>query len=119
VPSLILQPLVENAIKYAVTPNEDGADIIVTAHLVGQNVQIIVSDSGPGLHPTCAEATVSTGVGLPNIRERLAQAYGPHHRFDTREAAGGGFTVTLEVPFRPVESTAVEPGAEPKVTQSA
>jgi two-component system, LytTR family, sensor kinase len=118
VPSLILQPIVENAIKYAVTPNEDGADIIVTAHLTGQNVQITVSDTGPGLHPAGPLTTVSTGVGIPNIRERLAQAYGPQHRFDAREAVGGGYTVMIEVPFLMVDA-AMEPDGENKVIVTA
>jgi two-component system, LytTR family, sensor kinase len=113
VPSLILQPLIENAIKYAVTPNEDGADIVLTAHLAGQNVQITVSDTGPGLHPHNPLTTVSTGVGIPNIRERLVQAYGPQHRFDARAAAGGGYTVTIEVPYRALEPL-VEPDDENK-----
>src|SRR3954470_24349156 len=49
-PSLLLQPLVENAIKYAVTPKEEGAEIAVVARLNGDRVQIAVSDTGPGLH---------------------------------------------------------------------
>jgi sensor histidine kinase YesM len=117
-PSLILQPVVENAIKYAVTPNEDGADIVVTAHLVGQNVRIVVSDSGPGLHPGSGSSTVSTGVGLSNIRERLVQAFGGRHRFETRVAAGGGYTVTIEIPFQP-DAPASVTADEAKVPQSA
>jgi sensor histidine kinase YesM len=98
-PSLLLQPVIENAIKYAVTPSEEGADIVLTAHLVGQNVRIVVSDSGGGLNPDMSVPTTSTGVGLANIRDRLAQAYGEQHRFETRQAPNGGFTVTIELPF--------------------
>ncbi len=98
-PSLLLQPIIENAIKYAVTPSEEGADIVLTAHLVGQIVRITVSDSGGGLNPDMSVTTVSTGVGLANIRDRLRQAYGDRHRFETRSAPGGGFTVTIEIPF--------------------
>ena len=98
-PSLLLQPVIENAIKYAVTPSEDGADIVLTAHLVGQNVRIVVSDSGGGLNPDMSVPTTSTGVGLANIRDRLTQAYGEQHRFETRQAPNGGFTVTIELPF--------------------
>ncbi len=98
-PSLLLQPLIENAIKYAVTPSEEGADIVLTAHLVGQNVRITVSDSGGGLNPDMSVTTISTGVGLANIRDRLAQAYGERHRFEARNAPGGGFTVTIDLPF--------------------
>jgi sensor histidine kinase YesM len=97
-PSLLLQPLVENAIKYAVTPSETGADIAVSAHLVGQNVRIVVSDSGIGLQGSEGSSTTSTGVGLANIRDRLVQAYGGRQRFDARPTADGGFIVTIEIP---------------------
>ena len=99
-PSLLLQPLVENAIKYAVTPQEDGADIAVTVRLAGERVQIAVSDSGPGLRDGQIQPSLSTGVGLTNIRDRLAQAYGPDHRFDTRSTPAGGFSVEIEIPFQ-------------------
>ena len=99
-PSLLLQPLVENAIKYAVTPKEEGAEIAVVARLAGDRVQIAVSDTGPGLHEMKARPSLSTGVGLANIKERLAQAYGPDHRFETRSIPGGGFGVEIEIPFQ-------------------
>jgi signal transduction histidine kinase len=99
-PSLLLQPLVENAIKYAVTPQEEGADITLTARLAGERVQIAVSDTGPGLIESKPRPTLSTGVGLANIRERLAQAFGPDHRFDTRSNPGKGFSVEIEIPFQ-------------------
>lgn len=105
-PSLLLQPLIENAIKYAVTPQEEGADITISAQLAGQNVRITVSDTGSGLSgettdPTTGFATESTGVGLANIRDRLAQAFGDQHRFDVQTGAEGGFTVVIEFPFQP------------------
>jgi LytS/YehU family sensor histidine kinase len=99
-PSLLLQPLVENAIKYAVTPKEEGAEIAVVARLNGDRVQIAVSDTGPGLNEMKARPSLSTGVGLANIKERLAQAYGPDHRFETRSIPGGGFGVEIEFPFQ-------------------
>ena len=99
-PSLLLQPLVENAIKYAVTPQEEGADITVSARLAGERVQIAVSDTGPGLIEAKPRPTLSTGVGLANIRERLAQAFGPDHRFETRSDPGKGFSVEIEIPFQ-------------------
>ena len=98
-PSMLLQPLVENAIKYAVTPLEEGAEIHVVAQLIGDRVQIVVSDTGPGLSGTKPHASLSTGVGLANIRDRLAQAYGPDHRFETGLTSGGGFRVEIEIPF--------------------
>ena len=99
-PSLLLQPLVENAIKYAVTPSEEGAEIAVSARLVGERVRITVSDTGPGLIENKLGPSLSTGVGLANIRDRLAQAYGTDHRFDTRSTPGGGFAVEIEIPYQ-------------------
>jgi sensor histidine kinase YesM len=109
-PSLLLQPLVENSIKYAVTPQESGAEITIATQLVGPNLRITVSDTGPGLQ---SEATdnrmsgvsfdggdpVSTGVGLTNTRDRLVQAYGDQHRFEIIDPPDGGFAVQIEIPF--------------------
>ena len=97
-PSLLLQPLIENAIKYAVTPSEDGADIWITAHREGQAVRIEVADNGDGENAGLT-ASPSTGVGLANIRDRLAQAYGAAHGFTTKKNERGGFSVIIEIPF--------------------
>jgi sensor histidine kinase YesM len=97
-PSLLLQPLIENAIKYAVTPSESGADIWITASRQGDGVRIEVADNGDGGNADMA-ATQSTGVGLANIRERLAQAYGSAHGFTTRKNEQGGFSVVVEIPY--------------------
>lgn len=110
IPSFLLQPLVENAVKYAVSPQEEGARISLSAQLVGPRVRLTVSDTGPGLRARPARATVSaamkgagntvsTGVGLANIRDRLAQAYGGEHLFDIRTPPEGGFTVVIEIPY--------------------
>ena len=97
-PSLLLQPLIENAIKYAVTPAENGADIWITAGREGQAVRLEVADNGNGDGAQIA-ASPSTGVGLANIRDRLSQAYGGAHRFETRQNDRGGFSVILEIPY--------------------
>ena len=124
-PSLLLQPLVENAIKYAVSPQESGAEITITAQLVGPMLRITVSDTGPGLQNYAADnrlsgvtfdggEPVSTGVGLANIRDRLAQAYGDSHRFEILDPPDGGFTVLIEIPFERREMIAPE-GAFPRL----
>jgi two-component system, LytTR family, sensor kinase len=97
-PSLLLQPLIENAIKYAVTPAENGADIWMTARREGEAVRLEVADNGNGEGAEIA-ASPSTGVGLANIRDRLSQAYGAGHRFDTRKNDKGGFSVIVEIPY--------------------
>jgi two-component system, LytTR family, sensor kinase len=100
VPSLLLQPLVENAIKYAVTPQEEGADISIIAQRAGDRLRIIVSDTGPGLQAGAQDPKLSTGVGMVNTRERLIQAYGEEHRFDHYARSGGGFEVVIEFPYQ-------------------
>jgi len=102
-PSLLLQPLIENAIKYAVTPSENGADIWILATREGQAVRIEVADNGSGEGSDFA-ASPSTGVGLANIRDRLSQAYGGAHRFETRNNERGGFSVILEIPYETGET---------------
>ena len=109
-PSLLLQPLVENSIKYAVAPQEAGAEITISTQLVGPNLRIIVSDTGPGLQSEVTDnrlsgvtfdggEPVSTGVGLANTRDRLAQAYGDQHRFEIIDTPDGGFAVQIEILF--------------------
>src|SRR5437870_2039991 len=97
-PSLLLQPLIENAIKYAVTPSEHGADIWLTAKREAHAVRIEVADNGNGDGAECA-ISPSTGVGLANIRDRLSQAYGAAHRFETKQNDKGGFSVIVEIPY--------------------
>ncbi|HEX6604380.1 MAG TPA: histidine kinase [Sphingomicrobium sp.] len=98
-PSLLLQPLIENAIKYAVTPSENGADIWITAAREAQAVRIEVADNGGDEGSAELASSPSTGVGLANIRDRLTQAYGASHRFETRKNERGGFSVILEIPY--------------------
>jgi signal transduction histidine kinase len=108
-PSLLLQPLVENAVKYAVTPQEEGADILVSAAANGGRLIIQVADSGPGLDgPRPGPSHEGTGVGLENIRERLAQAYGADHRFElaparlpeaVRGQGGPGLKIVIDLPL--------------------
>jgi len=97
-PSLLLQPLIENAIKYAVTPSETGADIWIGASRDGSGVRIEVADNGSQAHEALV-ATQSTGVGLANTRDRLAQAYGEAHGFTTRTNEHGGFSVIVDIPL--------------------
>ena len=103
-PSLLLQPLIENAIKYAVTPREEGADIWLTARRVGSKVLIEVADNGAGGDGAAIAASPSTGVGLANIRDRLGQAYGDDHRFEARSNEHGGFSVIVEIPYETGDS---------------
>ncbi|WP_126173249.1 sensor histidine kinase [Altericroceibacterium xinjiangense] len=120
IPSLLLQPLVENAIKYAVSPQEEGARISILAQAIGPHLRVTVSDTGPGAQAGrpgegaqsyLGTQAVSTGVGLANIRNRLQQAYGEDHRFEIRTPPEGGFTVIVEIPLEEAEKD--EPFSKP------
>jgi two-component system, LytTR family, sensor kinase len=103
VPSLILQPLIENAIKYAVSRREEGGTIEVEARHVGANLEIAVRDDGPG----CADFEQRQnghGVGLTNTRERLRVLYGENHVFAVSNRAPTGLEVRLRLPFEAAES---------------
>jgi two-component system, LytTR family, sensor kinase len=80
VPSLLLQPLIENAVKYAVSPSEQGGSIRVEGRLRGVMLELAVADDGPGLNTGSAPGA-GRGVGLRNTRERLAVLYEDKHRF--------------------------------------
>jgi signal transduction histidine kinase len=102
-PSLLLQPIVENAIKYAVTPSEDGADILIDARRIADRLVLTVADTGPGLSgtaPPVEPALPSTQVGIANIRERLIQAYGDDHRFELAENSPQGLIVLIDIPYQ-------------------
>ena len=125
VPSMLLQPLVENAIKYGVTPQEEGATISLVAQVVGPRLRVTISDTGPGVRKGGSEGLdnaldghgnryTSTGVGLANIRDRLAQAYGEEHRFEIRSPESGGFTVMIELPYETAKEP--QPAATPADT---
>jgi two-component system LytT family sensor kinase len=88
VPSLLLQPLIENAVKYAVSPSEEGGTIRVEGRARGVMLELAVADDGPGLN-TGAAPGAGRGVGLRNIRERLAVLYEDRHRFATLDNKPG------------------------------
>ena len=104
-PSLLLQPIIENAIKYAVTPSETGADIVVDARRMADRLVITVADTGPGLGgaptlPSGDPEPAGTNVGLANIRERLRQAYGDDHRFELADNEPQGLIVLIDIPYQ-------------------
>ena len=88
VPSLILQPLVENALKYAVAPREEGGRLRIEAREVDGRLRLVVQDDGPGL-PVGVELGAGRGVGFRNTRERLAVLYGNQQQLAVRFSRPG------------------------------
>src|SRR5690606_36718017 len=99
VPTLILQPLVENAIMHGIAPYTAAGRIVIRARRTGGTLRLEVADNGPGLRKR-TPAGLRPGIGLKNTRERLAQLYSGAHNFDLATGPDCGLTVTLEIPFR-------------------
>jgi LytS/YehU family sensor histidine kinase len=98
VPSLILQPMIENAIKYAISPSEDGGTIRISAKVQHNTLVLQLSDTGPGLG-NGNNGQKSSGVGLKNTRERLQQLYGENQAFTLAPNEPSGLTITINIPF--------------------
>lgn len=98
VPSLILQPLIENAIKYAITPSEEGGTLRISARVQHKTLVLQVSDSGPGLG-NGDNGQKSSGVGLKNTRERLQQLYGDAQAFTLAPNEPTGLRITINIPY--------------------
>jgi two-component system, LytTR family, sensor kinase len=96
VPSLLLQPLVENALKYAIAPSESGGTLHIGARLIGQRLLLHVADDGPGIANGGAIG-IGRGVGLRNTRERLDVLYGGRARFASHNTSPG-LRIDIEFP---------------------
>lgn len=107
VPALILQPLVENAIRHGIGPRVEPGRIELRAEHRNGRLCLQVSDNGAGL-PAGGGDGLREGVGLSNTRARLAQLYGDDHRFELENGKGRekGLRVTIEIPYRRVEGVA-------------
>ncbi len=97
VPSLFLQPLAENSIKYAIAPCEEGGSLSVAARVVDETLRIEVSDTGSGLRPQ--DLRNGRGVGLKNTRERLDALYGDNHTLKFTQR-GERLVVGIALPYR-------------------
>lgn len=100
VPNLLLQPLVENAIRHGVAPRAATGTIEIRATRRNGTIELCVRDDGGGINPDVKPK--ASGIGLANTRARLKKLYGAAHRFDMSPADGGGLMVTVTIPFHTV-----------------
>lgn len=103
VPYLLLQPLVENAVRHGVAPHADAGVVRVTASHIRTNgvdrVELVVADSGPGFDEMDLESLIDEeGVGLSNTKRRLETLYGERHSVELGEAAEGGARISIRIP---------------------
>jgi sensor histidine kinase YesM len=93
IPPMLLQPVVENAIRHGLEPKVDGGEVVFAVRRDGGNVAIEIRDTGAGFSPT-----TRGGVGLTNLRDRLRGLYGERAALGIAEHAGGGAAVTIRIP---------------------
>ena len=108
VPNMLLQPLVENAIKHGISPRPEGGNIEIHAKRLNGNLHVEISDDGLGLR----EQQDSNGVGLVNTRERLKHLYGAAHAFNLSSFPGRGVTIRISLPFREAEDRSNDTNAD-------
>ncbi|MBI5717945.1 MAG: histidine kinase [Burkholderiales bacterium] len=101
-PPMMVQTLVENAIKHGLEPKPEGGKLSVRAQIVHGKLQVVVADTGLGFGKA---ATAGTGVGLANIRERLQLLYGPKASLTVAENSPSGTVVTITVPYKTIAGT--------------
>ena len=97
IPNLILQPLVENAIRHGIAPLATAGKILIESRRENGFVELIVSDNGNGLNSV---SNNSGGIGLKNTRERLEKLYGERQKFETISGTEGGFVVRIKIPYQ-------------------
>ena len=102
-PYLILQPLVENAIRHGIAPRSQPGRVVIRAQRENEFLVLQVSDNGAGL-ATGLSAPAREGVGLSSTRSRLEKLYGDRQCVEMKNGSGGGFVVTLTFPFQPASA---------------
>jgi two-component system LytT family sensor kinase len=102
VPSILLQPLIENSIKHGLEPRIQGGTVTVRSRLQGNRVLIEVADDGVGIQgrPGSALPRTGAGIGMNNVRERLEVLYGREARFTVVSNPGRGTLVSIEIPAK-------------------
>ncbi len=99
VPSLLLQPLVENSIKYAVAASETGGTIRIKSRVFAQELLLEISDNGPGIDVSNGKVFESRGVGINNTRDRLEEIYGRDHSCKFGNAEPSGLKISIRIPY--------------------
>ncbi len=111
VPTMVLQPLVENAIKHGLSGRPTGGVIRVGAHANSSTLEIRVHDNGVGMSEAKASASLRKGIGLNNIRERLRTLYGEDALLDLRAIPGRGTTACVRLPLSSSDAAASGSGS--------
>jgi len=98
VPSMLLQPMIENAIKHGLAPRLEGGQISVRAELANGRLAIEIKDNGMGIPPERLREVYAGGIGISNVNERLRLLYGNQFKMEIRSEGGQGTSIEIEIP---------------------
>jgi two-component system, LytTR family, sensor kinase len=98
VPSMLLQPIVENSIKHGLAPRLEGGEIHLRARLRDGRLSIEIDDNGMGIPPERLGEVYGGGIGISNVHERLRLLFGDQFKMDIRSREGEGTQIHIEVP---------------------
>jgi two-component system, LytTR family, sensor kinase len=107
VPSMLLQPIIENSIKHGIAPRLEGGEIHLRAHARDGRLFIEIDDNGMGIPPERLADVYGGGIGISNVHERLRLLYGDQFKMDIRSQAGEGTQIRIEIPALSAVTTAV------------
>ncbi|NIM11057.1 MAG: sensor protein lytS [Candidatus Aminicenantes bacterium] len=104
VPAMLLQPLAENAVRHGISKKIDKGCITILSQRRNEKLELMVQDDGPGMKENAVEESMSRGIGLKNIRERLKRLYGDKSLMTIDSRENQGFMVKVTIPFRKSET---------------
>ena len=116
-PPMMLQSLVENAIHHGVEPKPEGGEVRVSAAVLDGQLEVAVMDSGVGLNASSGAASANGGLGLANVRERLARLYPGRASFGLEPLPSGGVVAKIRVPYHVAQSEPSTDAAAVAVTE--
>src|SRR6185437_8950233 len=114
VPHMLLQPLVENAIKHGVEAHSNAGKVQITARRDGDTLRLSIQDDGPGYRAPSPRR--GAGIGIANVKSRLFQIYNHEQSFAVAEASGGGTIVTISIPFMRIDDRGSAGPMDPELT---
>ena len=98
VPSMLLQPMIENAIKHGLAPRLSGGEIRIRTQRRNGRLFLEIDDNGMGIPPERLSEVYGGGIGISNVHERLRLLYGDQFKMDIRSREGEGTQICIEIP---------------------
>jgi two-component system, LytTR family, sensor kinase len=101
IPSMLLQPLIENSIKHGLSPKVGGGRIVIRSSRVADRALVEIEDNGLGMSEGRLNVALTDGIGLSNVDQRLRMIYGSNGRLTLTSKPGTGTVARIDIPVRP------------------